>query len=168
MKISRSAWMLALVIASSLFWAASPARAAIDAYMKIPGVEGTAKGEWAGWIPIESVTFTSEAARDAASGLASGKRVHQPFVITKQVDSASPKLFEAASHGGHFATVQVAYVNAEGQVIKRAELSDVMLQARKAGTGGGHEMEEIQFAFQKIVFQSKEGKTMATDDWVSK
>lgn len=167
MKISRIAWVLVFVLTSSVFWAAGTANAAVNAYLKIPGIEGpaTAKDQWAGWIPVESVTFTSEAARDAASGMASGKRQHQPFVITKQVDSASPKLFEAVSSGKHFATVQVAYVNARGQVIKRVEMSDVMLAVRKAG---GSQMEEVQFTFQKITLQDSNGKTTATDDWLSR
>ena len=32
------------------------------------------------------------AARDAASGLATGKRAHKPFTITKQYDKATPML----------------------------------------------------------------------------
>jgi type VI secretion system secreted protein Hcp len=167
MKVRKAAWILVFVLTSSMFLMARPASAAIDAYLKIPGVEGSAKGPWAGWIAIESVNFPPDAARDAASGMASGKRSHQPFVVVKETDVASPKLFQAAASGQHFPTVQVAYVNAEGQVTKRAELSDVMLATRKAG-GSGRQMEEIQFTFQKIALQTKEGKTTATDDWLSK
>ena len=35
--------------------------------------------------------------RDAASGLPTGKRQHAPFVITKEVDQASPALYNRSS-----------------------------------------------------------------------
>ncbi len=37
--------------------------------------------------------------RDAASGLPTGKRQHKPFVITKELDKASPLLAKAAAGG---------------------------------------------------------------------
>lgn len=47
----------------------------------------------------KSVTFTYEikAPRDQSTGMASGKRMHKPFVITKELDAASPG---ATSSGG--------------------------------------------------------------------
>ena len=38
--------------------------------------------------------------RDAASGLPTGKRMHKPFVITKELDKSSPKLAESVSTTG--------------------------------------------------------------------
>ncbi len=37
-------------------------------------------------------TLSAALARDAASGLPTGKRMHKPIVITKETDKASPKL----------------------------------------------------------------------------
>jgi type VI protein secretion system component Hcp len=37
--------------------------------------------------------------RDAASGLPTGKRMHKPFVITKELDKSSPTLAESAAKG---------------------------------------------------------------------
>lgn len=170
MKNVRIAWVLVFVLASSVFLAAAaPANAAIDAYLKIPGVEGSAKGKWAGWIPVDSINFSMEAARSAsremATGQATGKRMHDPFVVMKHTDMASPKLFEAASSGKHFPTVQVAYVNAAGEVTKRVELTDAILTTRKAGGDPKNEIEEIQFTFQKIEFQAANGNKTAVDDW---
>ena len=39
------------------------------------------------------------AARDAASGLATGKRAHKPFTITKQYDKATPMLAAGKATG---------------------------------------------------------------------
>lgn len=172
MKVRRTAWVLVFVLASSVFLTARSANAAVDAYLKIDGIQGestTSKGQWAGWIAVESVSFPAEAVRDAASGMASGKRQHQPFVIMKQIDKASPLLVQACASGKHIPAMQVAYVNAAGQVIKRIEMTDaVILTTRKAGGSPGREMEEIQFTFQKITLQDKAGKTAATDDWLSR
>lgn len=35
--------------------------------------------------------LTAASARDAASGLPTGKRMHKPIVLTKETDKASPK-----------------------------------------------------------------------------
>ncbi len=39
-----------------------------------------------------TVTYDIVSPRDAATGLATGKRMHKPFVITKEVDKSSPSL----------------------------------------------------------------------------
>ncbi len=45
--------------------------------------------------------------RDAAAGMSAGKRMHKPLVITKEIDKASPKLFEACASGQHLKEVDV-------------------------------------------------------------
>ncbi|HJT17187.1 MAG TPA: type VI secretion system tube protein Hcp [Thermoanaerobaculia bacterium] len=65
-------------------------------------------GVWA--VPLEDVQknvggqFTVlgnrlQVARDPASGLPTGKRMHKPFVITKELDKSSPLLYQS---GGKF------------------------------------------------------------------
>ena len=46
---------------------------------------------------IECVEFTSEvkSAREAASGLATGRRHHEPIIVRKRIDKASPLLAKA-------------------------------------------------------------------------
>src|SRR2546430_2745083 len=53
-------------------------------------VEGTtaAKQPWSVSIPLR--TYVMQAARDPASGLPTGKRMHKPFVITMETDKATP------------------------------------------------------------------------------
>lgn len=46
-----------------------------------------------GTLTVRGNTVT--VARDAASGLPTGKRMHKPFVITKEYDRATPILFSA-------------------------------------------------------------------------
>jgi type VI secretion system secreted protein Hcp len=165
MKARRITWLTAFVLGTCLFAAAIPASAAVDAYLKIENgqqIKGTGRGQWDGWVPVSSVAYAVEAPRDAASGLASGKRQHQPITIRREVDSASPKLAQMCASGKHFATVDIAYVNARGEITKQIHLEDAMIGAvRKAGGN----QEELEFTFQKIELRNKEGKTVATDDW---
>jgi len=42
---------------------------------------------------VRGFSFQTTAPRDVSTGLATGKRQHQPFSITNQTDVASPKLF---------------------------------------------------------------------------
>lgn len=123
MNVRRIALGLAFAMSATLLVAAAPASAAINAYLKIEEVKGeqikgSGQGKWAGWIPVTDATYSDIAApRDAQSGMASGKRMHKPFTITKEVDSASPLLMKAVASGQHFATIEVDYVRGD-QVIK--------------------------------------------------
>ena len=45
--------------------------------------------------------------RDAASGLPTGKRQHKPFVITKQMDKASPLLYQALANNENLLNVSL-------------------------------------------------------------
>ncbi len=86
MKIGKS---LSLSILLSLFALSSVFGAG---YLKFDGVEGEAVDkDHKGWIDIISVSGLS-GNRDAASGMATGKRQHKPITITKRIDKATPKL----------------------------------------------------------------------------
>ncbi len=47
---------------------------------------------------------------DLSTGLASGKRQHSPFVITKEFDGASPQIFQALVDNENLPTVEVDLV----------------------------------------------------------
>ncbi len=83
MKNSKTCFALILscLFASSLLGAS---------YIKFDGVEGESKDKaHEGWIDVLSVSQIS-VPRDAASGMATGKRQHKPVTITKRIDKASP------------------------------------------------------------------------------
>ena len=90
-------------------------------------------------------------AREASSGMATGKRMHKPFVITKEMDKASPLLKEAFTSGQHFAEVDVD-VAASGKTM-HYKLTDVFISAvsvASMSSGGDRPMESISFTYQKI------------------
>lgn len=85
----------------------------------------------------------AQSQRDVAAGLPSGKRMHKPFVIVKEIDAASPKLYQACASGKHFPT---ALVEAGG---KQYKLYDVVISSVQK-SGGDRPMETISLNFTKI------------------
>ncbi|HTZ73545.1 MAG TPA: type VI secretion system tube protein Hcp [Candidatus Aquilonibacter sp.] len=83
----------------------------------------------------------ASAPRDAATGISSGRRMHQPLVITKEIDKASPMLAKACASGQHLPEVDVDLASGE-----HYKLTDVVISSdTKKG-----EAETISFSYQKI------------------
>ena len=72
---------------------------ALNAYLRLKGQkQGDIKGSVTqkgreGKISVIAANHDIASPHDAASGQATGRRVHQPFVITKEVDKSSPLLY---------------------------------------------------------------------------
>src|SRR5580700_6980301 len=68
------------------------------AFMQIQGAPGSSTdAAHAGWIQIVSFNFGVQSPRDPQTGLATGKRQHEPIIVTKPADKSSSILFQAAS-----------------------------------------------------------------------
>lgn len=88
-------------------------------------------------------------ARDIATGQASGKRMHKPFVIVREIDKTSPQLMKACASGEHFSGAEVELVE-NGRTV-RYKMSDVIISlVSKASSGGDRPMESVSFTYQKI------------------
>ncbi len=80
---------------------AATASAELNAFARITATkQGVIKGSVTqkgreNSIAVVAVEHSIVSPRDAASGLATGKRQHKPFVITKEVDQSSPLLHQA-------------------------------------------------------------------------
>jgi hypothetical protein len=46
------------------------------------------------------VEYENTTQRDVSTGQATGKRMHKPFSVTKELDQSSPKLMQSSSPGG--------------------------------------------------------------------
>lgn len=74
---------------------------ALNAYLTVKGQkQGNIKGSVTqkgreGTILVHAASHEIVSPRDAASGLPTGKRMHKPFVVTKEVDRATPLLYQA-------------------------------------------------------------------------
>ena len=117
--------------------------------------------------------------RDPASGLPTGKRMHKPFVITKETDKSSPLLynilctnevitewtlqfFGTLPTGVQLQTHTVQLVN--------ASISDIvftMPNTKHPDLVALAEYEEISFTYQRITWTWTDGGITASDDWSS-
>jgi type VI secretion system secreted protein Hcp len=167
---------LCLMLAGTLAYGAQ------NYYLKIEGVkQGAFKGEASRkgslWIPVLQVSQGIESPRDAATGLASGKRQHKSIVIRKQVDAASPQLYRAATSHELLKQVVIEFVRPDAQGKEESyqtiTLTDGNLAGyKRIGPAGKSargkqekEEEEISITYEKIEVKDKLGKTAATDDW---
>ena len=89
---------------------------AFDAYLQIDGVKGeSTDSEHKDWIEILSYSQPStQPASPAAASKSTTRGTHEPYVIVKHVDIASPKLYELASTGRHISKVIIEVVRASG------------------------------------------------------
>jgi type VI secretion system secreted protein Hcp len=180
---------LVVAVAAIVFISASFASAAGNAIMV--GVNGTKQGQFKGESTraqaqdkLEAMGFTFEVAspRDAASGLASGKRQYKPLTITKAIGASSPQFLQALATNEVLKTVTLDFfkTNESGEeyiyyTIKLTNATVASIRQHSPETGGAAasksaagampQLEEISFTFQRIEVESKDGKTMAVDDW---
>lgn len=122
--------------------------------------------------------------RDTASGLPTGKRMHKPFVITKELDKSSPILFNilvnnenikkwelqfwtsqlAASKG---AGAEVQHYKVELENANISSIRSVMPNNKNPDLVNFREYEEVSFTYQKIIWTWNDGGITAQDDWES-
>ena len=112
---------------------------------------------------------------DVSTGHASGKRQHQPIAITKETDASSPSLYRLACNHEEFDTLHIDFEQVDSKGLKRPYLAmnltnvTIVGVKRKPHPGKAidvYELEEISFAFQKIVVVRKNSKSSMDDDWV--
>jgi len=161
---------------------------ALNAYLHLKGKkQGEIKGSVIqkgkeNKIQVIAVSHDLSSPKDAATGLASGKRIHRPFVITKELDRASPLLYTALCNNElitefelQFWTAQnrgAAGVAAEKQHytirLINASISDIkfrMPNNKNPELADLAEYEEVSFVYQKIDWTWKDGSITAEDEW---
>lgn len=131
-------------------------------------------------IDVLAATMEVITSTDAASGMARGRRQHQPFIIKKFTGASSPQFFQALVTNEAIRKVVIEFTgtnqNGEQQVTYAITLETVRVAGLKqsatvpenvSAKGGGMStplMDEIKLVYQKITVESNTGKTMATDD----
>ncbi len=161
---------------------------ALNAYLKLKGQkQGEIKGSVTqkgreGSIMVIAVSHEIVSPRDAASGLPTGKRQHKPFVITKELDKASPLLYNILVNNENisewqlqFWTPQLSAATGAGQekqhfTIKLTNANIAGIDFRMANNKHPElmkfaEYEEIAFTYQKIEWTWNDGGITAMDDW---
>jgi type VI secretion system secreted protein Hcp len=158
---------------------------ALNGYLK---VQGTNQGEIKGSVTlsgrVDSILVLAAShelvsPRDATTGLPTGTRQHQPFVIVKEVDRATPLLYAAlvnnenlttwrlefwrpTTGGGEALYFTVELVNASVAAIKLEMLNNAYPENVAL-----RERERVAFTYEKIIWTYVDGGLTSEDDWES-
>jgi type VI secretion system secreted protein Hcp len=161
---------------------------ALNAYLRLKGQkQGEIKGSVTqkgreGSIMVIAVSHEIVSPRDPASGLPTGKRMHKPFVITKELDKSSPLLYSVLTQTENvpewkleFWTPQLSAAGGVGAEKQHytvelmnanvASISMRMLNNKNPELTRYAEYEEIAFTYQKITWTWKDGGITSQDDW---
>jgi type VI secretion system secreted protein Hcp len=157
----------------------------LNAYLNLKGAkQGDIKGSVTqkgreGKIQVIAVSHEIVSPRDAASGLPTGKRMHKPFVITKELDKSSPLLYNVLVNNENITTWELQFwqpsaTGAEVQhyTVKLTNANIASIAFRMANNKHPDlmkfaEYEEIAFTYQKIEWTWVNGGIVAVDDWES-
>jgi type VI secretion system secreted protein Hcp len=156
---------------------------ALNAYLKIVAQRQgpltgsvTQKGR-EGTIQVVAVMHEIVSPRDPASGRPTGKRVHKPFVITKNLDRASPLLYGVLASNENIQSAELQFFTPDKTGIEKqhftvrlsnANISSIIFRmpnTRAKFTAQLPEREEVAFTYQKISWTWNEGGISAEDDW---
>jgi type VI secretion system secreted protein Hcp len=163
---------------------------ALNAYLKLKGrksgeIKGsvTQKGR-EGKIMVIAVSHDLVSPRDAASGLPTSRRMHKPFVITKELDKSSPLLYKVFADNENLLEWELQFwtpqmraatgVGSETQhyTIRLTNASIASIDFRMANNKHPDlmklsEYEEVAFTYEKIEWTWVDGGITAMDNWES-
>jgi type VI secretion system secreted protein Hcp len=161
---------------------------ALNAYLKLRGQkQGEIKGSVTqkgreGKILVIAAEHEVLSPRDASSGLATGKRTHKPFVITKELDKSSPLLYQLLATNEpivewelQFWAPALSSATSVGTEVQRytvtltnASIVDIkfqMLNNKNPEFQRYSEYEEVSFTYQKIQWTWTDGGITTQDEW---
>ena len=138
---------------------------------------GGGKGKVPGRVTGIAFEYSVDSPRDAASGMATGKRVHHPVSFVKQWGASSPQFFSALVSNDVLTSVLFEFMitseMGKPQVFHTIRLTNVAVTAIEQLVAHDDEdvhdarpLEKISMMFQKIEITNLDGNTSAVDDWV--
>ncbi len=129
---------------------AVPANSSIHYFLKIDGLTGDATdAAHKGWFVVDGYDFGVLTARDAASGLATGKRMHKPFTVSlESIPGLAPLLGDAAS-GRDIGTIELVGVDsaARNTTVFDLKLDDAQVTSLANSPGAGGVETDLSFNF---------------------
>ncbi len=144
---------------------------AIDGSCTIKGHEDT--------MLIQAVKHMIEIPKSPQTGLPTGKRVHGALTLTKELDKASPKLFQALTSGEQLSSVKLSYyrISPEGkeELYYTTELKNAIITHIRTWVPNcldtvnktmGH-MEAVAFTYETIIDTWTPDGIEAEDSWNS-
>jgi type VI secretion system secreted protein Hcp len=156
---------------------------ALMAYLTLKGqkqgaIKGgiTTKGR-EGAIGIIAVSHSIVSPRDPQSGLPTGKRMHKPWVFTKEVDQSTPLLLNALVNNENLTEVKFDFWQPDEAGVEkniyRVEMVNGSVASYDVRQGDIRDpavanraiWEEIGIVYQKITWTWLAGGISASDDW---
>jgi len=162
---------------------------ALNAYLKLKGQkQGEIKGNVTqktreNSIMVIAVSHAVSSPRDAASGMATGKRMHKPIIITKVLDTATPLLHNALCQNENIPTWKLDFYTTQQPdrtqstgaewnhySIELVNASICSVDFRMANNKHPDlmkfdEYEEWAFVYEKITWTWIKGGVTALDNW---
>lgn len=159
---------------------------ALNAYLKLAGQQtGEIKGSVTqkgreNKIMVIAVSHEIVSPRDPASGLPTGKRMHKPLVITKEVDRSTPLLHQVLQRNETLKDWELQFFTAQLKTGTGAETQYLTIRLTNATiTSISMQMpnnkdpdlmkletfEEVGFGYESIEWTWVDGGITATDDW---
>jgi type VI secretion system secreted protein Hcp len=157
---------------------------ALNSFLKLKGkIQGDIQGSATqkgreGKIIVIAFNHEIQSPRDPATGQATGKRMHRPFTITKEIDKSSPLLYTALVSNEIISTweLQCFAANRAGKEVNNytvnltnaivTDIRSIMLNNKVTENVKMPLMEEISFVYQKIQWTWVDGGITAMDDWI--
>src|SRR5580704_317317 len=130
-----------------------------------------------GKILVMAVSHEIVSPRDPTNGRPTGKRVHKPFVCTKETDRSSPLLYQVLCTNENVREAKIEFwaptpMGLEKQRytvrLVNATISGItfkMANVRAPKLARLPEYEEVSFTYQRIEWTWTETGTSASDDW---
>jgi type VI secretion system secreted protein Hcp len=118
-----------------------------DSFLQLDGVPGEATDDkHKDWIELLSYDHQMaqpvSSTRSSAGGASTGRSQHGDFSITKYIDKASPKLYEAVSNGKHFSKAKIEVCRAGGSQVKFLEITlEEVMVSNVSMLSNGHSKE---------------------------
>jgi type VI secretion system secreted protein Hcp len=174
------------VIASAFLLSTVRAHAALDAYVYIVGQKsGPIKGSVTqqgreGSILVLGASHSVVSPRDPQSGLPTGKRMHKPFVITKEIDKSSPILYSLLDTNENLSSVTIKFWTPQvrGATGSSSEVQSYTVTLTNASiasitfhdtndktTADEAPKEDVAFTYQKITWTWNDGGITSGDTW---
>ena len=132
-----------------------------------------------GTIAVHAFNLQIFSPRDAATGLPTGKRQHEPIRILKDVDKSTPLLWNALVNNENLTSWVLKFYAPSPNGIEQqmytvsltnaniASISESMLDNEIPANANIPLREDITFTYQKITWTWTDGGITATDDWSS-
>jgi len=142
---------------------------AVDMFLKIDGIDGgSVAAKYEKWIEVLSFSWGVSNATSSEGGttakLSARKSEVSDFSILKVFDSATPKLFEAACHGGRHSQVlfEMRKSGGEQQEFLKIKLEDVLISGVQSSGNTDLPTESVSFSFASSLISSFDDRGQAT------